>query len=858
MIGQTILHYTILEKLGEGGMGVVYKARDTRLERDVALKFLPAALAASEEELGRFEQEARAISTLNHPTIATIHDVGEFEGRKYIVLEYIPGGTLKSELKRIKAEGGEFPLSLVLDYAIQIAEGLSHAHRHGIVHRDVKPDNMMLTEEGKIKLTDFGLAKLRGSMQLTRTGTTIGTAAYMSPEQARGEEIDQRTDIWSFGVVLYEMLTRSLPFQGEFEASLMYSIVNEPPPPMAPLRGDLPAELEAVVLKALEKDRTKRYQDMGEVAAELAAIKKNLDAGITGTISRELATRYVKAYVKGHRSLVWAVSAAVLLGASFLLVRPLLFKSGAASQNRAIAVLPLTNLGDSANAYYAAGFTDDLTGMLSKVPEAVVISARSTPAFIGALPNDSAVASELGARFLLRGDLQLSVARIKVHALIFDAEEGGKAWEQTFEGYRSEVLAIRRKIIGEIAGFILPGYDPSRLSKRDPSVEAYEATLTGNFYRDKQTKEGHTIAREYFLKAVGLDSSYVQAMTALAATDVDLKLQGWDRSESLLTEAEYLCRRTLAADTASADCYAVLGFIADLRGKRDDAIRLLHKALDIQKNHEVALTGLGIIYTLEVNEPAKALVCLKQLVELKPTDWLLNVNLGVGYGQIKNYPEALKYFYRALRLNPSHAYPPNGLGYTFERMGKIDSAVRYYSLALENNPRDPRMYDNLVCVLLASGRSASAESVLTRGMRQLPGDYMLLYDLGVASSLGGKRQAGSGSFTSGLKVVEGKLLKTPDVGDLHVYAGLFHARLGATAQALEEASSAARLDSANEDVAIKIARVYSILGKKEKMLEWFRRAKSMNPEYDTPFLVTAMDFDKYRKDPDLLALAGQE
>ena len=276
MIGATISHYHILEKLGEGGMGIVYKAQDTKLDRLVALKFLPQQITVSDEDKARFLQEAKAISALNHPNIATIHDIDEVDGHKFLVLEYIPGGTLKSKLKHLKSEDKEFSLSEVLEYGIQAAEALAHAHRHQIIHRDVKTDNLMLTEEGKVKLTDFGLAKLRGSAQVTKTGTPVGTAAYMSPEQIRGEEIDHRSDIFSFGVVLYELLTSHLPFRGEFETALSYSILNENPPPAKSLRKDTPPELEKVIDRCLEKEKAKRYQTGEEIVDALREIQQRI------------------------------------------------------------------------------------------------------------------------------------------------------------------------------------------------------------------------------------------------------------------------------------------------------------------------------------------------------------------------------------------------------------------------------------------------------------------------------------------------------------------------------------------------------------------------------------------------------
>jgi tetratricopeptide (TPR) repeat protein len=326
----------------------------------------------------------------------------------------------------------------------------------------------------------------------------------------------------------------------------------------------------------------------------------------------------------------------------------------------------------------------------------------------------------------------------------------------------------------------------------------------------------------------------------------------------MLEEAESLSRRVLAADTASADAYSVLGIVASLRGHRDDALQLFKRALGIRKNHESSLTRLAMIYMFELNEPAKALIYLKQLQELEPTDWLLNCNLGVGYGQMKNYAEAKKCFSASIRLNPSAAMSASGLAYTYERLGENDSAIRYYSQAVRNEPRDPKYYDNLACLLLACGRFSSAESVLEGGLKHLPGDYVLLYDLGLAYALAGNHAKASERFREGLGTVEEKLTKNPKAGDLHVYAGLLCARLGRVKEALAGAETASRVDSTDEDVAMKITRVYAVLGRKEEMLGWFRRTKSMNPEYDLPFLATAMDFERYRKDPDLLAIAGGE
>ena len=273
LVGQTVSHYRIIDVLGEGGMGVVYKASDLKLDRIVALKFLPAAVASSAEEITRFEKEARAISSLNHPAISTIHELGEADGRSFLVLEYIPGGTLKTRIRQLRAEGKQIPLSLCIDWGIQLAEGLAYAHKHLIIHRDVKTDNVMITDEGTLKLTDFGLAKLRDDVHVTKPGSTLGTIAYMSPEQVRNENVDRRTDIWAFGIVMYEMVTGELPFRGEHHAAVTYSILNETPRPVLSVRPDASEELSRIIGKMVEKDASVRYQSMEEVLMDLRACR---------------------------------------------------------------------------------------------------------------------------------------------------------------------------------------------------------------------------------------------------------------------------------------------------------------------------------------------------------------------------------------------------------------------------------------------------------------------------------------------------------------------------------------------------------------------------------------------------------
>ncbi len=854
MTGKTISHYKILEKLGQGGMGIVYKAQDTKLDRFVALKFLPPHLDADDEQKSRFIQEAKAASAIDHPNIASVYEISETDdGHIFIVMAYYEGETLKK-----KIEGGPLPIERALDIAIQVSQGLAKAHEHGIVHRDLKPHNVLVTTDGIAKIIDFGLAKLMGGTQLTRTGTTLGTVAYMSPEQARGDELDPTTDIWSLGIITYEMLTGQLPFRGEFETAMMYSIVNEEPPQISSLRSDVPMEFESIVEKTLKKDRRQRYQRMGEVVAVLTTLRKNVESGAATDTSKQLATRLIRSVVKKHRTPILVGGSLLMIAIIGLFVLRWNMTQSAASINRSIAVLPFANTGDSSNAYYADGFSQDLISSIAKLPQALLISRIGSAAYKKSALSDSGIAAALGVRFLLKGKLQLSIARLKVSASLFDVEKGKEAWNQSYDGYRSDILTIKEKILKNAAQSLSINYDPTQFTEHKPTAEVYESYLHGLFFRDKLTKGDNRMAREYLKEAVEKDSMYVAALVSLANTDVEHYRQGWDKSEKILKAAEKLSERAAALDSSNGQPMAILGNIADLHGNREKAVSLLSKAVEKEKNNVYALTSLAIIYLMELNEPRKAVVNLEKLQELEPTDWLTASNLGVAYAQIKNYTKAKQAFRRAMELNSIHEFPLVSLGYTCERLGEIDSAIIYYLLAYQKNPKSLHVYENLTSVLLARGSVATAESIAANGMKFLNGDPEIYYFLGVAYSFGGKKSFATRTFQDGLKLVQEQISQNPDVGDYNAYAALFQARLAHIPEALSLAAEAGRLDSTNEDVVLKIARVYAVLGMKDRMLDWYKRAKSMSPEYDVAYLTTAMDFEKFRKDVDLLAIARQE
>jgi len=451
-MGRTISHYKILEKLGEGGMGVVYKAQDTKLDRIVALKFLPKHLLCDEEAKPRFVHEAKAASSLNHPNITTIHEIEEVEDECFICMEYIEGKSLKQLIKEREIEGWD--MGKIIDVSIQIAGGLSKAHQKSIVHRDIKSDNIMLTNEGLVKIMDFGLAKLKGVTKLTKTGTTLGTMQYMSPEQAQGMEVDQRSDIFSFGVVLYEIITGQLPFKGEHEAAVIYSIVNETPEPLARYKASVPEGLQRIVDKALQKDLSTRYQSAAEVIADLKGLQKEMTAGVLAKPKKKLLPFIVPA----------AIVFVVLL--LFLILKPFKFEmvpeKEAIAKENTLAIMYFENMVDKEDTERLGEIvTNLLITDLSESEYMRVVSSQRLYDILKLLGREgqkkidrgvaTQVATKAGAKWMLLGNILQVEPRTVITTQLVDVESGQVQASQRIAGEKKEeVFSLVDKLTVEI------------------------------------------------------------------------------------------------------------------------------------------------------------------------------------------------------------------------------------------------------------------------------------------------------------------------------------------------------------------------------------------------------------------------
>jgi len=675
MIGRQVGHYRILAMLGAGGMGEVYRAHDERLERDVALKLLPAATFEDAAARARLVREARAAGALNHASICTIHDVGEADGQAYIAMELVEGRPLGDLLA-----GHGLPLDDVLGYGIQIAEALVHAHARGVIHRDLKSANVIVTAEHRIKVLDFGLAKRVSGAELslvttqqesvaplTERGTVVGTIAYMAPEQLRGDTADARSDLWAFGVMLYEMCAGVRPFQGRSSFEVSSNIISHPPIAFPPT---VRPALRAVIEKCLEKDPARRYQSAGEARAALQAVQ--------GT-----ATPWTPSRVRSVRRPVWTGIAAVVLAAvvAGLYLRPMRLRwPGTAARVESLAVLPMVNMsGDAAQDYFADGITEVLSTDLARLGGFTRVIARgSVIRYKGTSKPLEEIARELKVDALVTGSVLRSGDRVSITAQLLDPATGAQLWTNRYERDLQDVLVLRSEIVSAIVREIRMKLSPTEearlASAGRVNTEAFEAYLKGRFHWLKQTREDYDLAERYFQLALDKDPAYALAYAGLGSVWMMRGDAGFQPPSETFPKANAFMARALAMDDSLADLHVALANnLAVTQWDWAGAEREYRRAIDANPN----LADAHFFYAdllMVLKRPEEWNREIHRALELDPLNDFNWSFYGWHLNYVGRYDEAVPIFKRLLLTGPNKATNYLGLWGAYYRKGMYEEA----------------------------------------------------------------------------------------------------------------------------------------------------------------------------------------
>ncbi len=734
IIGKKIKHYRIVSQIGAGGMGDVFLATDTVLKRNVAIKFLSVQFAQNAAGLERFLREARSASALNHPNIITVYEVGKTKGTPFIATEFIDG----KNLRRVMDEG-EISAKDALNIASQIASALIAAHSAGIFHRDIKPENIMLREDKLVKVVDFGLAKISGTPrietkesvdqvdpQMSAPGLVMGTLAYMSPEQAAGKPVDSRSDIWSLGVVMFEMFSGQKPFKGTAPGDVIASILNDQPELPA---NEVPSEINAVISKMLAKDPERRYQSGEELLVDINELRRDLGIGTdydthartasngTGTITGTSisSAEYVVEGVRKHRA-SWAVAAVVLV--ALLSVAGYLYLAPASAIASSIAVMPFENVSGDPNAEYLSdGMSEGLINGLSQLPEVKVVARSSTFKFKGQTLDLNKVANELGVQTILTGKVSKRDDALQISVELVNVNDNTQIWGETFVRKPTEIAQIQAEILDQIIGrlglSIAKRKQQQIVEGNNADPQAYELLLKGRFFHAKGTEADAKKAIEYYDQAIALDPNYALAYAAASSSYLYLGVNGFSDPKEPLAKAETSARRAQELNPNLAEVHLATAGIKQFSWDWPEAQREYKTAIDLNPN----LASAHFRYSLFLSTQGRheeALAEMRKTRELDPLKRGINLDIGYVLYFSRDYDAAIEQYGIGLELDPEYAGGYYGRGLINMAKGDLANAIIDYKEFIRLNGDHTGINCYLGSALAKAGRTDEAKAILRR------------------------------------------------------------------------------------------------------------------------------------------------